>query len=85
MNIQTKWGIPVVYFDTVYPYLKSARIRPWPVLNPPVDLATYIAGPLTEAQQRELKYAPKAEMVTLQDRQGEPWHGFRTIMSNWRR
>ncbi len=83
MNTGTQWGIPIVNADTVYPYLESVGIRPWPELEPPVDLATYIASPLTDVQRSELQFAPKAEVVTLQGPKGNPYRVFRTVMKNW--
>lgn len=83
MNIEKMWGIPVVTSKTVYPFLESIGIRPWSVLEPPVDLETYKAGELSDEQQSELRFAPKAEVVTYRDPQGNPYRAFRTVMKDW--
>ncbi|MEK7569931.1 MAG: NUDIX domain-containing protein [Patescibacteria group bacterium] len=82
-SIKTQWGIPILTADAVYEYLEQVGIRSWPELEPPADLATYIASPLTDEQRTELRYAPKAEVVTHRDPKGNPFRGFRTVMKNW--
>lgn len=77
------WGIPILTADTVYPYVESVGIKPWPVLERPIDLAMYVASHLTDSQRSELRFAPKAEVVTLQDPKGNPYRGFRTVMKDW--
>jgi 8-oxo-dGTP pyrophosphatase MutT (NUDIX family) len=83
VKVRTEWGIPIVTAETVYPYLDSIGIRPWPELEPPIDLETYIGRDLTDEQRSEMRFAPKAEVVTHRDPQGNPYRGFRTVMKDW--
>lgn len=74
-----KYGLPVVSKDTIFPVLNDLGLKVWKPIEKPVPLEQYKQGNLTEAQKKELIYAPQIEAVTFLTPRGDQWHGFRTI------
>ncbi len=83
MDIEKKWGFPVVNAENVYKVLADMGVRPWPHVKPPMDLRDYMESPLTDEQKGELRFAPKNEVVFLKQPNGKPYTGFRNVGKNW--
>jgi len=80
----THYGLLVVTADTIFAELEQRGIRAWLQRRPPLDLAKYATGDLTDAQQNELeRFAPQAQATFLTTPQGEHYTGFRTVGKNW--
>jgi len=77
------YGIPVVTAETVFEVLENLGIKPWPQLEPAVDLEAYLQRELTPEQRAELRFAPKSEVVFLRDHKGNPFTGFRNVGKDW--
>jgi 8-oxo-dGTP pyrophosphatase MutT (NUDIX family) len=48
-----------------------------------MDLKDYTAGILTEEEKVDLRFAPKDEVVFLEQPNGKPFTGFRNVGKNW--
>lgn len=83
MEIKTQWGIPIVMASNIFPYLKSVGIQPWPQIEPTVSLDEYLGRDLTDLQKNELRFAPKTEVMFLQQPDGKSFTGFRTALKPW--
>lgn len=78
------FGLPVVTADTIEKYLNSVELYPWTYAKDPMTLEGYIASGLTPEQQAELRFAPKAEVVFLENpHSGNLFTGFRSLGKNW--
>lgn len=82
---QTPTGLSfsVVTADTIFETLEGLGVKPWQRIADPVPLAEYMKRELTEAERGDLRFAQKAEVVFLEQPNGKPYTGFRTIGKNW--
>lgn len=65
--------------ENVLEVFAELGIKPWKELKPPVDLATYLTGTLeTKARDEATNYAPKSQVVFLEQPNGTPFTGFRS-------
>lgn len=81
--MESKYGFPIVTADNLFEVLNSLGIRNWPHFQPPMDIEDYLAGNLTDRQLEEARrFAPKSEVVFLQDPRGKPFRGFRSVIRN---
>lgn len=80
--MQEQFGIPVVSADDVFDVLEEFGIRQWPHQRPPMDLDEFLAQDLTKEERDDLRFAPKAEVVFLEEPNGRLFRGFRSKMRN---
>ncbi|RJO59004.1 hypothetical protein C4546_04205 [Candidatus Parcubacteria bacterium] len=83
MDVETKWGFPVVNAENIFQYLESVNIKPWPQIEPTVSLDEYLKRDLTDDQKGELRFAPKAEVMFLEQPNGQPYTAFRSTQKPW--
>lgn len=83
MSFEMKWGLPVVPAYRLEEYFSECGIRPWEKIGAPIPLQYYRLMHMSETDQRELRYAPKAEVIPWKNPKSGPMHGFRTIGKNW--
>lgn len=82
--MKTKYGFPIVNASNIFEVVADLGIRKWPYIKPPMDLKDYLAGDLTLKQREEVdRFAPKSEVVFLEDPKGKIFRGFRNIAKNW--
>ncbi len=82
--MKTKYGFPIVDADNVFPVVAQLGIARWPKVAPPKDLGEYLSGNLTPTEKEEAdRFAPKSEVVFLQDPRGNLFRGFRAVAKNW--
>jgi len=82
--VETKYGFPIVNAGNIFQVLEQRGIKKWPHVQPPITLEDYIAGSLNQVQRDEIRrFAPKSEVVFLQDPDGNSFTGFRSVGKNW--
>jgi 8-oxo-dGTP pyrophosphatase MutT (NUDIX family) len=67
MDVQMYHGFPVLDAETVFPYLEKNGIVKWRHIAEPVTLDEYRAGDLTAAERAELRFAPKINVLSLEN------------------
>ncbi len=77
---KTTFGLRVVTAENV---LTTTKIKPWRKTTSSLLLDEYIKRDLTEAEKSDLRFAPKAEVVFLEQPNGKPYTGFRSLGKNW--
>ncbi len=84
MKMHPKWGIPMADRNNVLEVFAELGIKPWKELKPPEDLAKYLTGTL-EAKDRDdaTRFAPKSQVVFLEQPNGTPFTGFRSTGRDW--
>jgi 8-oxo-dGTP pyrophosphatase MutT (NUDIX family) len=81
--LKTKFGFPVATSrKEVFDILTLRRIVPLKKIEGPLDYAEYLKRPLSTKEKEQLKYAPKLDVVVLEDPSGEPFVGFRQSWKN---
>jgi hypothetical protein len=81
--LKTKYGFPVVT-DNIFKVIDDLGIKPWPKVRPTQDLKEYLAGDLDPAAREEAdRFAPKAEVVFLENPKGGTFRGYRSVGKNW--
>lgn len=78
-----QFGFAVVTAENIFDVLAELGIKPWQHSEPVVSLDEYMRRDLDEAQLGELRFAPKAEVVSLTDHHGKPFRGFRSVGKDW--
>jgi hypothetical protein len=78
-----KYGFPVVNPENIFSVLEKYGIKPWPQAKPTVDLEDYLKEDLDEDQKKELRFAPKSEVVSLLDPSNQLFRGFRSVGKDW--
>jgi ADP-ribose pyrophosphatase YjhB (NUDIX family) len=82
--MQTVHGFPVVTASNYRATLATLGITAWPRHEHSIPLAAYAQRSLTDTQRAEMEhFAPKSEVVMLQDPHGGTFTGFRTVQRNW--
>lgn len=74
-----KYGLSVVSKKNIFSALDDLGLKVWRPIEKPVLLEQYKQGGLSEAQRKDLGYAPKIEVATFRTPRGNQWRGFRTI------
>lgn len=69
---------PVLGFDEVALKIREMNEK-WKVLHSPVLLNDFVCRGLSEEESRDLKFAPRVEVVFLQDPRRDVFRGFRSI------
>lgn len=82
-EVHSKFGFPVVNAENIFDVLADLGIKPWSKASPVISLDEYIASGLDDAQQAELRFAPKTEVVSLIDHRNRPFRGFRSVGKDW--
>lgn len=77
--MKKKYGLPVVSRDNIFSVLNDLGLKIWQPTEESVPLEQYKQRSLTEAQRKELEYAPKVEVVTFLTPHNNLWRGFRAI------
>lgn len=77
--LKKKYGLPVVSKNNIFSVLDELGLKAWQSTKKPVPLEQYKQRYLSEAQRKELDYAPKIEVATFCTPHGDQWCGFRTI------
>ena len=85
MQVEERFGFPIVNADNIYEVLRERGIRPWELVGEPIDLYEYLylSKKLTEDEQKDLRFAPKSEVLLYKKPDGELWRGFRSVGKNW--
>lgn len=82
--MKSKYGFPIVNAKNIFQVLKNYGIKKWLHVQPPMDLDDYLASNLTKEQLEEVRrFAPKREVVFLQNTKGGTFRGFRSVAKNW--
>lgn len=82
--MENRYGFPIVTADNLSTVLAALGIRVWAPVQPPMSLDNYQVGDLTPRQREEIRrFAPRSEVVFLQDPKGNPFTGFRSVGKNW--
>ncbi len=78
------FGLPIVNANNIFPVLADMGIRRWNKTADALPLSEYVKGDLTPAQRVEAdRFAPKPEVMCLEQPNGTPFTGFRTIGKDW--
>lgn len=78
-----QFGFPVVDAENIYEVLADFGIRPWELIEGPMNLDEYRTGKLTEDEQGDLRFAPKGEMILFEQPNGRSFRAFRSVGKNW--
>lgn len=82
--MKTKYGFLIVNASNVFKVVADLGIKKWPPIKPSMDLKDYVAGDLTLEQREEVeRFAPKGEVVFLENPKGKIFRGFRSVAKNW--
>lgn len=82
--MEEKYGFPVVSADNIFQVIENLGIRKWKQVGQPRDLKEYAGENLSQEEREELEYfAPKAEIVVLENPKGGIFRGYRAVMKNW--
>lgn len=78
LNIETRFGFPLVNAENVFSVLADLGIKPWPLLESPMTLNAYRARNLSAAQIKEIdEFCPSIEVALFQDPNHKPFASFR--------
>jgi|WetSurMetagenome_2_1015567.scaffolds.fasta_scaffold534274_1 hypothetical protein len=81
--MEIKYGFPVVT-DNIFKVIDDLGIHPWPKVRPTQDLKEYLAGDLGQTAWEEAnRFAPKSEVVFLENPKGGIFRGYRSVGKNW--
>lgn len=84
MKKHPKWGIPMADRENVLEVFAELGIKPWKELKPPMDLTAYLASEIGQPQKDEaVRFAPKSQVVFLEQPNGKPFTGFRSTGRDW--
>ncbi len=82
--MKTVHGYPVVTADTLQDVLEALGLRAWEKIAATVSLQEYARRALTGDQQAELRFAPNAEVLFLQNPEtAATFTAFRTAAKSW--
>lgn len=80
----TAYGYPVATVQTIWRLLGDLGVKKWNEIAPALPLGEYLALNLTDQERRDLRFAPKTEVLFLQNpRNSERFTGFRTVLKPW--
>ncbi len=77
--METKYGLPLVNAQNFEVVIDELGVKSWPRTREPMILEEYLKGNLTDEERGELRFAPKTEVVFLEDPLGKEFRGFRPI------
>lgn len=82
--MESRYGFPIVNAGNIFQVIDELGIKKWGSIKPSQDLKAYEAGDLSLEEKEELvRFAPKAEVVFLDNPKGGIFRGYRTVMKNW--
>lgn len=82
--METRYGFPIVNAGNIFQVIEDLGIRKWKQKGQPADLKEYAARDLSPEERDELeRFAPKAEIVFLENPKGGIFRGYRSVMKNW--
>lgn len=83
VEVEIRYGHPVVTSKNVFDVLENMGLRRWQRLADPMNLEEYMRKDLTKEEKDDLRFAPKAEVVFLEQPNGKPFTGFRKVGKSW--
>lgn len=83
--LEKQYGFPVVTAHNFLRVLAELGLAPPKQIGDPEPLEKYLAGPNVTDDQRDeaRRFAPKSEVVVLEQRDGERFIGFRSVGKDW--
>lgn len=71
--------LTVVTAENIFGTLKNLGVKPWEKIGTPMGIEEYLKKDLSEEEKKILRFAPKIEVASFKDPNGNDFRGFRSI------